>query len=281
MAVVWRITLRRDPLFREARTGWQCALDGLSNDVGNAMPNRGSTTRVRKREPMLTNACTRTRYPGGAHPERRRPRSPEPSEGSVCRSPPTHFDEGQAVRDRLALCGLDTDLGDRTSLEAIRAGELAWACSDLLADSISRGRSRTVHFGLGLDLGFRLDFALGRTRSGSVAPPVSRFHSSKVWLEILPSTRSCANFLRWAWLLKGISSSVMRGCDRSLPERDHRIDPRGQRRRGVAATSAALSGAAVATVNVNGSRAVRPKSWDSTSRSDRSRPAILPRRRSR
>jgi hypothetical protein len=63
----------------------------------------------------------------------------------------------------------------------------------------------------GLDLGLVLDFRLllGTTRSGSFAPPVSRFHSSKVWFEILPSTRSWANFLRWAWLLNGIGLSAM------------------------------------------------------------------------
>ena len=32
-----------------------------------------------------------------------------------------------------------------------------------------------------------------RTRSGSFFAPVSRFHSSNVWSEIFPSTRSCAN----------------------------------------------------------------------------------------
>jgi len=58
-----------------------------------------------------------------------------------------------------------------------------------------------VAFALGLDFGL----ALGLTRSGSFAPPVSRFHSSKVWFEILPSTSSCANFLRCAWLLNGMS----------------------------------------------------------------------------
>lgn len=42
------------------------------------------------------------------------------------------------------------------------------------------------------------------TRSGSFLPPVSRFHSSNVLFEILPSTRSWANLRRWAWLLKGM-----------------------------------------------------------------------------
>src|SRR5262245_54296643 len=44
-------------------------------------------------------------------------------------------------------------------------------------------------------------------RSGSFFRPVSRFHSSNVWLEIFPSTRSCANFRRCAWLLNGIARS--------------------------------------------------------------------------
>ena len=43
------------------------------------------------------------------------------------------------------------------------------------------------------------------TRSGNFAPPVSLFHSSNVSGEILPSTRSCANLRRWAWLLNGMS----------------------------------------------------------------------------
>ena len=62
------------------------------------------------------------------------------------------------------------------------------------------------------------------TRSGSFLLPVSRFHSSNVWFEIFPSTRSCANFLRCAWLLNGMivlppnpqrpteSQSLMCGC---------------------------------------------------------------------
>jgi hypothetical protein len=41
-------------------------------------------------------------------------------------------------------------------------------------------------------------FAFVPTRSGNFLPPVSRFHSSNVWLEILPSTSSCANFRRCA-----------------------------------------------------------------------------------
>jgi hypothetical protein len=43
------------------------------------------------------------------------------------------------------------------------------------------------------------------TRSGSFRPPVSRFHSSNVWLEIFPWTSSSANFRRCAWLLKGMT----------------------------------------------------------------------------
>src|SRR5678815_3203937 len=40
--------------------------------------------------------------------------------------------------------------------------------------------------------------------SGRRLLPVSRFHSSYVCGEIFPSTRSCANLRRCAWLLKGI-----------------------------------------------------------------------------
>ena len=46
------------------------------------------------------------------------------------------------------------------------------------------------------------------TRSGNFFLPVSRFHSSKVSLEIFPSTRSCANLRRCAWLLNGIHASI-------------------------------------------------------------------------
>jgi hypothetical protein len=48
-------------------------------------------------------------------------------------------------------------------------------------------------------------FVFVPTRSGSLVPPVSRFHSSKVSLEIFPSTRSSANFRRCAWLLNGMN----------------------------------------------------------------------------
>lgn len=37
---------------------------------------------------------------------------------------------------------------------------------------------------------------LRRTRSGSFLLPVSRFHSSNVWFEILPSTSNWANLRR-------------------------------------------------------------------------------------
>src|SRR4029079_19770023 len=47
-------------------------------------------------------------------------------------------------------------------------------------------------------------FFFAATRSGRCFPPVSRFHSSKVSFEILPSTRSSANLRRCAWLLNGI-----------------------------------------------------------------------------
>ena len=44
----------------------------------------------------------------------------------------------------------------------------------------------------------------GFTRSGSFFPPVSRFHSSELSFQILPSTSSSANLRRCAWLLNGI-----------------------------------------------------------------------------
>jgi hypothetical protein len=52
-------------------------------------------------------------------------------------------------------------------------------------------------------------FALDRTRSGSFLRPVSRFHSSKVSFEIFPSTSSCANLRRCAWLLNGMNFSPL------------------------------------------------------------------------
>jgi len=58
--------------------------------------------------------------------------------------------------------------------------------------------------------GFRLPLRFGfvalfrPTRSGRFALPVSRFHSSNVSGEIFPSTRSCANLRRCAWLLNGM-----------------------------------------------------------------------------
>src|SRR5215208_368968 len=59
--------------------------------------------------------------------------------------------------------------------------------------------------------------ALRFARSGSFLPPVSRFHSSNVSFEILPSTRSCANFRRCAWLLNGICSPVCATFRDALP----------------------------------------------------------------
>jgi hypothetical protein len=53
-------------------------------------------------------------------------------------------------------------------------------------------------------VGFLRRRVLDPTRSGSLFRPVSRFHSSNVSLEIFPSTRSCANLRRCAWLLKGM-----------------------------------------------------------------------------
>jgi hypothetical protein len=50
---------------------------------------------------------------------------------------------------------------------------------------------------------FRL--ALAFIRSGSLADPVSRFHSSNVLFDISPLSKSSANFLRCAWLLNGIT----------------------------------------------------------------------------
>jgi hypothetical protein len=67
-----------------------------------------------------------------------------------------------------------------------------------------RDRFFALFAALGLLLDLALDFAFARTRSGSFLPPVSRFHSSKVSFEIFPSTRSCANLRRCAWLLNGM-----------------------------------------------------------------------------
>ena len=67
-----------------------------------------------------------------------------------------------------------------------------------------RDRFFALFAALGLVLDLALDFAFARTRSGSFLPPVSRFHSSKVSFEIFPSTRSCANLRRCAWLLNGM-----------------------------------------------------------------------------
>jgi hypothetical protein len=51
---------------------------------------------------------------------------------------------------------------------------------------------------------------LRAARSGSVRLPVSRFHSSYVASEIFPSTRSCANLRRCAWLLNGMAATIVR-----------------------------------------------------------------------
>src|SRR4029453_7270120 len=67
-----------------------------------------------------------------------------------------------------------------------------------------RDRFFALFAALGLLLDLALDFAFARTRSWSFLPPVSRFHSSKVSFEIFPSTRSCANLRRCAWLLNGM-----------------------------------------------------------------------------
>src|SRR6266511_222655 len=57
-----------------------------------------------------------------------------------------------------------------------------------------------------MDLAFLRFVGFDPTRAGSFLLPVSRFHSSKVSLEIFPSTRSSANLRRCAWLLNGMSS---------------------------------------------------------------------------
>src|SRR5206468_4267132 len=53
--------------------------------------------------------------------------------------------------------------------------------------------------------GDRVDARLRLTRSGNFAAPVSRFHSSKVSVEILPLTSNSANLRRCAWLLNGMN----------------------------------------------------------------------------
>src|SRR3989442_10417742 len=75
-------------------------------------------------------------------------------------------------------------------------------------------------FDLFFDLGPRS--TLGWMRSGSVFLPVERFHSSYVWSEILPVTKSSANLRRWALLLNGIPAMLgirenagSRGCSAS------------------------------------------------------------------
>src|SRR6476469_548144 len=61
---------------------------------------------------------------------------------------------------------------------------------------------------LRLPVAFFFALGFGVTRSGSFSEPVSRFHSSYVSSEILPWSRSSANFRRWALLLNGMSSSI-------------------------------------------------------------------------
>ena len=74
-------------------------------------------------------------------------------------------------------------------------------------------RRLTRGFERGLERG--LDpFFLGFTRSGSLAFPVSRFHSSYVSGEIFPVTRSSANLRRCARLLKGIGHKPFIGMRR-------------------------------------------------------------------
>ena len=61
------------------------------------------------------------------------------------------------------------------------------------------------------------DFALPAARSGKRLDPVSRFHSSNVSFEILPSTSNCANFRRCAWLLNGMPPPIGRSPGASGP----------------------------------------------------------------
>jgi hypothetical protein len=75
-------------------------------------------------------------------------------------------------------------------------------------------RLALLRFTFGLDFLFGFDLAVdfflvfGFTRSGGLAEPVSRFHSSNVWLDISPLSKSSANFLRCAWLLNGTTTPV-------------------------------------------------------------------------
>src|SRR6266853_4500060 len=82
-------------------------------------------------------------------------------------------------------------------------------------------RVNTTHFDRRLTRGFErglerglAPFFFGLTRSGSLALPVSRFHSSYVSGEIFPVTRSSANLRRCARLLKGIDHQPFIGTRR-------------------------------------------------------------------
>ena len=66
----------------------------------------------------------------------------------------------------------------------------------LLARNSAHRRFNAVTFGFARGRLFFARVALRFTRSGSFCPPVSRFHSSYVSLEIFPSTSSWANFRR-------------------------------------------------------------------------------------
>src|SRR4051795_1428684 len=74
-------------------------------------------------------------------------------------------------------------------------------------------------FFFGLPVAFFLVLLWERsfTRSGSLAPPVSRFHSSNVCGEISPFTSSSANLRRWALLLNGIAISWCVSTEQVFP----------------------------------------------------------------
>ena len=83
------------------------------------------------------------------------------------------------------------------------------AIQDRHGDSPACDCAQASASGFALRLVLRISLLAGFTRSGSLARPVSQFHSSKVSGEILPS-RSSANLRRCALLLNGISG-VLRG----------------------------------------------------------------------